>query len=55
MRFFSALRAAAADETGVTAIEYAFIASLIAIAATTGYIAIGHSLSAIFTDVNSGF
>jgi Flp pilus assembly pilin Flp len=48
-------RAAAADDAGVTVIEYAFIASLIAIAATSVYIAIGSSLTAIFTDVANGF
>ncbi|HJU17209.1 MAG TPA: Flp family type IVb pilin [Stellaceae bacterium] len=48
-------RAAAADQSGVTAIEYAFIASLIAIAATSVYIAIGSALTGIFTDVANGF
>lgn len=55
MRLFSLLRAAAADDSGVTAIEYAFIASLIAIAATAVYVSIGSSLTAVFTDVANGF
>jgi Flp pilus assembly pilin Flp len=55
MRLSCLLRAAAVDDCGVTAIEYAFIASLIAIAATAAYAAIGSSLTAVFTDVANGF
>jgi Flp pilus assembly pilin Flp len=49
------LRAAAADCAGVTAIEYAFIASLVAIAATVLFVAIGGNLTAIFAEVSNGF
>ncbi len=49
------LRTAAADECGVTAIEYAFIASLIAIAAVSVYAAIGGTLTGIFANVANGF
>jgi Flp pilus assembly pilin Flp len=48
-------RAVAADNSGVTAIEYAFIASIIAIAAVSAYIAIGSNLTTIFTNVSNGF
>jgi Flp pilus assembly pilin Flp len=48
-------RAVAVDDSGVTAIEYALIASIIAIAATSAYIAIGGNLSVIFTNVANGF
>ncbi len=47
--------AVAADNSGVTVIEYAFIASIIAIAATSAYIAIGSHLATIFTNVSNGF
>jgi Flp pilus assembly pilin Flp len=47
--------AAAADRAGVTAIEYALIASIVAIAATSAYIAIGNHLKTIFSNVANGF
>ena len=48
-------RAVAADNSGVTVIEYAFIASIIAIAAVSVYIIIGSNLTTIFTNVSNGF
>jgi len=36
-------------ERGATAIEYAFIASLVSIAAYAGFGSIGHNLSSIFS------
>jgi Flp pilus assembly pilin Flp len=48
-------RAVVADNSGVTAIEYAFIASMIAIAAVSVYIVIGSNLSTIFSNVSNGF
>lgn len=55
MRGLQRLRATVADTRGVTTIEYALVASLIAIAATALYIAIGGQLTAIFTTVNKDF
>jgi pilus assembly protein Flp/PilA len=39
----------AADEAGVTAIEYGLLAALIAVAAIAAFSASGQSLSAVFT------
>ena len=39
------------DESGVTAIEYALIASLIAVAAISAFVTIGTSLSTTFNTV----
>jgi len=41
------------DESGVTAIEYALIASLIAVAAVAAFVSIGTSLSTTFTTVGN--
>lgn len=49
------LRVIAADAGGVTAIEYALIASLIAIAAVAVYVAIGAHLTTIFMNVSRDF
>jgi Flp pilus assembly pilin Flp len=43
------------DRAAVTAIEYALIASIIAIAATSVYVAIGNHLNTIFSSVARGF
>jgi pilus assembly protein Flp/PilA len=39
------------DESGVTAIEYALIAALIAVAAIAAFTAVGTSLSTTFTNI----
>ncbi len=41
------------DETGATAIEYALIASLIAVALIGALTALGHRLSSEFAEVSS--
>lgn len=43
------------DETGATAIEYALIASLIAVVIVGALLLIGQSLSGIFNSVSNGF
>ena len=42
----------ASEEDGVTAIEYAFIASLIALAAVTVMGTVGNSLNSLYTLIN---
>ena len=44
-----------ADESGATAIEYAFIAGLISMAAVAAFNTIGTSLSSTFNTVASSF
>jgi len=39
------------DESGATAIEYALIASLIAVAIITAVTAVGTNISAVFTNI----
>lgn len=46
---------AIAAERGATAIEYAFIAGLISIAAVVGFTTIGMNLSSIFSNVAASF
>jgi pilus assembly protein Flp/PilA len=41
------------DESGVTAIEYALIAALIAVAAIAAFTAVGTSLSNTFTTISN--
>ena len=41
------------DESGVTAIEYALIAALIAVAAIAAFTAVGTNLSTTFSEVAS--
>ena len=48
------IRKFAADASGATAIEYALIASLIAVAIVVTVGLVGDSLSAIFTSVATG-
>ena len=43
------------DKTGSTAIEYALIASLIAVVIVGALLLIGQSLSGFFTSVSNGF
>lgn len=49
------LRKLARDESGATAIEYAFIAMLIAMLIIAGAVNIGSSLQSIFVNVDAGF
>ena len=49
--FISAVKTFAADENGVTAIEYGLIAALIGIAAATAAGTVGTKLDALFTAV----
>jgi pilus assembly protein Flp/PilA len=49
------LRKLARDESGATAIEYAFIAMLIAMLIIAGAVSIGSSLQSIFVNVDAGF
>jgi pilus assembly protein Flp/PilA len=51
----SAFRRYISQEVGATAIEYAFIAGLISIAAVAGFTTIGTNVSTIFSDVAAGF
>jgi pilus assembly protein Flp/PilA len=43
------------DEEGVTALEYAFIAGLVAIAVVAAVTTLGTGVSGLFTSVISGF
>jgi len=43
----------ARDESGVTAIEYGLIASLVAVAAVAAFTALGGQLGAVFTGASS--
>ena len=47
--FISAVKAFAADENGVTAIEYGLIAALIGVAVIGGAQALGGQLDTVFT------
>jgi pilus assembly protein Flp/PilA len=49
--FISAVKTFAADENGVTAIEYGLIASLIGVAIVTAATTLGGDLSALFTGI----
>jgi pilus assembly protein Flp/PilA len=51
----SAFRRYIWQEAGATAIEYAFVAGLISIAAVVGFTTIGTNVSTIFSNVASGF
>jgi len=51
--FISAVKAFAADENGVTAIEYGLIASLIGVAIVASATALGTKLEAMFNFVTS--
>ncbi|MBV8687883.1 MAG: Flp family type IVb pilin [Alphaproteobacteria bacterium] len=48
----SFLRSLLRDRRGATAIEYALIASLIAVAAITAFVNLGTGLNTTFTNVN---
>ena len=49
--FISAVKTFAADENGVTAIEYGLIAALIGVAAAATAETLGQSLSKLFTTI----
>jgi pilus assembly protein Flp/PilA len=51
---FTFLKVFAADDSGVTAIEYALIASLIAVFIIGAVSALGTSISSEFTEVGAG-
>jgi pilus assembly protein Flp/PilA len=50
---FPSIRKFVADESGVTAIEYALIASLIAVFIITAVQTVGAKVSAVFNDVGT--
>jgi len=50
---FKSIRAFAADESGVTAIEYALIASLIAVFIITAVQTVGTKVSTVFNEVGN--
>jgi pilus assembly protein Flp/PilA len=50
-KFISAVKAFAADENGVTAIEYGLIAALIGVAVATIADPIGDRLKVVFNDI----
>jgi|APAra7269097559_1048567.scaffolds.fasta_scaffold09934_3 pilus assembly protein Flp/PilA len=51
--FISAVKTFAADENGVTAIEYGLIAALIGVAVAATAKTLGTDLSAVFTSVST--
>jgi pilus assembly protein Flp/PilA len=50
---FKSLKTFVADESGVTAIEYALIASLIAVFIITAIQTVGTKVSTVFTEVGN--
>jgi pilus assembly protein Flp/PilA len=50
---FKSIRSFAADEAGVTAIEYALIASLIAVFVITAVQAVGGKINTVFNEVGN--
>jgi Flp pilus assembly pilin Flp len=55
MKFFQAISLLVRDEFGATAIEYAFVASLISIAAVSVLQLIGTSVAESFSSVANSF
>jgi pilus assembly protein Flp/PilA len=51
--FISAVKAFAADENGVTAIEYGLIAALVGVGIAVAAKGLGTNLSALFTDIGT--
>lgn len=51
--FVSAVKAFAADENGVTAIEYGLIAALIGVAIAAAAKAVGTDLTTLFTNIGT--
>lgn len=54
-KFSASLRPKFDDEAGVTALEYAFIAGLVAIAVVAAVNTLGTEVSGLFNSVLSGF
>jgi pilus assembly protein Flp/PilA len=52
-KFIAAAKAFAADENGVTAIEYGLIAALIGVAVATAAGTVGDQLDLLFTDIKN--
>ncbi len=50
-KFVSAVKTFAADEAGVTAIEYGLLAALVGLAIVTGANALGANISSAFTTI----
>ena len=51
--FIAAVKTFAADENGVTAIEYGLIAALVGVAVITGATALGSKLNTLFTNIGT--
>lgn len=51
--FIAAVKAFAADENGVTAIEYGLIAAIVGVAVVTGAGLLGTGLSKLFSDIGT--
>jgi pilus assembly protein Flp/PilA len=51
--FISAVKAFAADENGVTAIEYGLIAAIVGVAVVTGAGLLSGGLTTLFTDIGT--
>lgn len=51
--FISAVKDFAADENGVTAIEYGLIAALVGVGIIVGATALGGKLGKLFTDIGN--
>jgi pilus assembly protein Flp/PilA len=52
-KFISAVKAFAADENGVTAIEYGLIAALVGVGISVAAQGLGTNLSALFTQIGT--
>lgn len=52
-KFISAVKAFAADDNGVTAIEYGLIAALVGVAVITGAGFLGTSLGTLFNSIGT--
>jgi pilus assembly protein Flp/PilA len=52
-KFISAVKAFAADENGVTAIEYGLIAALVGVGIVAGASALGTKLNTLFTNIGT--
>jgi len=52
-KFISAVKAFAADENGVTAIEYGLLAALIGVVVATGATTLGSDISGLFGKIGA--
>jgi pilus assembly protein Flp/PilA len=52
-QMFQSIKKFVADESGVTAIEYALIASLIAVVIITAVTTVGTKVSTVFTEIGT--